>query len=70
LERAPDVRRGDAVQVQVVSGSARLKLSAIAERDGRSGEMLEFRNPSSGKTFRARLDGPKAIVLVGTGPGL
>ncbi|MDQ1473607.1 MAG: flagellar basal body P-ring formation protein FlgA [Bryobacterales bacterium] len=70
LEKAPDVRRGDAVQVQVVSGSARLQLRAVAERDGRSGEVLEFRNPSSGKTFRARLDGPRAVVLVGRGPGL
>jgi flagella basal body P-ring formation protein FlgA len=70
LASAPDVRRGDAVQVQVVSGSARLQFSATAERDGRSGEVLEFRNPSSGKTFRARLDGPKAVVLVGMGPGL
>jgi hypothetical protein len=30
--------------------------------------MLELRNPSSGKTFRARLDsGSKAVIVVGAG---
>ena len=70
LASAPDVRRGDAVPVEVVSGPARLLLSAIAERDGRNGELVELRNPSSGKTFRARLDGLKAVIVVGQGRGL
>jgi flagella basal body P-ring formation protein FlgA len=65
LEKAPDVRRGEVIPVEVRSGSARLQLSAVAERDARSGEILELRNPSSGKTFRAKLTGSRAVVLVG-----
>jgi len=65
LVKAPDVRRGEVVHVEVRSGSTRLQLSAIAERDGHSGEFMDLRNPSSGKTFRARLDGARAVVLVG-----
>lgn len=65
LETMPDIRRGDVVTVEVRSGTARLRLSAVAERDAHSGDLLELRNPASGKTFRARLDGPKAVVVVG-----
>jgi flagella basal body P-ring formation protein FlgA len=70
LMKAPDVRRGETVQVQVLCGTARLQLSAIAERDGHSGEMVDLRNPSSGKVFRAKLDGPRAVIVIGTGTGL
>lgn len=64
----PAVRRGDAVKVEVQSGEARLQFDAIAERDAKEGEQVELRNPLSGKTFRARLEGPaRAVVLVGAG---
>ncbi|MES1258038.1 MAG: flagellar basal body P-ring formation chaperone FlgA, partial [Acidobacteriota bacterium] len=64
LEEPPAVRRGEAVQVEVLCGPARLQLDAIAEREGRVGEIVELRNPSTGKLFRARLDGTKAVVVV------
>lgn len=67
LEKAPDVRRGELVTVEVRSGSALLRLSAVAERDAHSGQILELRNPSNGKTFQARLDGPRAVIRVGGG---
>jgi flagella basal body P-ring formation protein FlgA len=64
LTQPPAVRRGEAVTVDVQCGPARLRLNAIAERDGRNGEMLELRNPTSGKTFRARLEGSKAVLII------
>jgi flagella basal body P-ring formation protein FlgA len=67
LRQAPVVRRGEAVKVDVQCGPARLHLDAIAERDGRDGEMLELRNPVSGKTFRARLEGSKAVLIIPMG---
>jgi flagella basal body P-ring formation protein FlgA len=59
LEEPPVVRRGEAVKVEVLCGPARLQLDAVAEREGRAGEIVELRNPASGKIFRARLDGTK-----------
>ncbi len=66
-----DVKRGDSIRVQVESGDARLNLDAIAENSAREGDMVELRNPSSGKVFRARLEQKGRAVLVLTGgPGL
>ena len=70
LEQPLAIHKGDAVKVEVQCGPARLQLDAIAEREGRDGEMVELRNPSSGKIFRARLEGSKAVVLIGTGSKL
>ena len=68
LDIPPSVHRGDAVKVEVRSGPARIQIDAIAESAARAGDMLELRNPSSGKTFRARLDsGSKAVIVVGAG---
>jgi flagella basal body P-ring formation protein FlgA len=68
LDIPPTVRRGDAVKVEVRSGSARIQISAIAESAARAGEMVELRNPSSGKTFHARLEADsKAVIEVGAG---
>lgn len=64
LELPPTVRRGDPVKVEVLCGPARLRFDAVAEREGRAGEVVELRNPSSGKTFRARLEHSKAVVVV------
>jgi hypothetical protein len=50
-----DVRSGDAVRVEVECGPAHLVLDAVAAGNGHTGEMVELRNPSSGKTFQARL---------------
>ncbi len=66
----PSVRRGDSVRVVVVCGPAQLSLDAVAERDGRSGEMIYLRNPSSGRSFRAKLEGSHAIVVLGSGDSL
>ncbi|MCC6858226.1 MAG: flagellar basal body P-ring formation protein FlgA [Bryobacterales bacterium] len=82
LAAAPDVRRGETVQVEVMEGSARLRFEARAESGGRTGETITVRNPGSGRRFRARIEGRGAVVVgqaneknrynrsaVGAGPG-
>jgi flagella basal body P-ring formation protein FlgA len=57
------VTRGDRVNVMVRSGNAQLMLDAEAQASGRPGDVVSFKNPESGRVFRARIDGPgKATV--------
>ena len=71
LTNVPAVRRGDSVQVDVESGGAHLRFAAVAETSGSEGELIELRNPLSGKTFRARLDhGPRVLLVVTLGQAL
>ncbi len=66
----PDVSRGDPVDVEVRSGAMRLVLRARSEADGRHGEVIVLRNPSSNRIFQARVDGKdKASIDVGATPG-
>ncbi len=66
LNLPPTVRRGDAVRVEVRSGSARLLFDAVAENPACAGDLVDLRNPSNGRTFRARLeDAGHAVVEVG-----
>jgi flagella basal body P-ring formation protein FlgA len=61
----PEVRRGDPVTVDVESGFAHLQFDAVAESSANEGDVIELRNPSSGKTFRAKLNsGSRAVVVV------
>ena len=61
-----EVNRGDAVQIEVRSGAARLELTARALTAGRSGDTISVRNPESNKTFQARVTG-KGTAVVETG---
>jgi flagella basal body P-ring formation protein FlgA len=71
LADAPTVRKGDPVTVEVQSGPAHLRFEAVAESAACEGEMVELRNPASGKTFRARLDtGAKALIVIAAGQRL
>jgi flagella basal body P-ring formation protein FlgA len=71
LTDLPAVRRGDSVQVDVESGAAHLRFTAVAESTANEGDMIELRNPLSGKTFRARLDrGPRVLLVVTLGQAL
>jgi flagella basal body P-ring formation protein FlgA len=64
----PQVRRGDPVTVDVQSGLAHLQFDAVAEGSANEGDVIELRNPSSGKTFRAKLNsGSRAVVVVAGG---
>ena len=71
LAEAPTVRKGDSVTVEVQSGPAHVRFEAIAESAARDGDMVELRNPSSGKTFKARLEaGGKALIVLTAGQKL
>jgi flagella basal body P-ring formation protein FlgA len=58
IEPPNDVTKGDRVTVTVTSGLARLSFDAEAENSGRRGDLVSFKNPDSGKLFRARVEGP------------
>jgi flagella basal body P-ring formation protein FlgA len=63
------VRRGDLVDVTAISGAAQLRMPALAETQGRQGDMITLKNAQSGKTFRARIEGKdKALVMVWPSP--
>jgi len=66
LTTPPDVKRGELVEVEVRSGSARLALTAKAESNGRVGETVAIRNPSSNRVFQARVSGQGKAVLDAT----
>lgn len=70
LVSAPDVSRGDLVDVEVRSGAARLLLTGRAESSGRSGETIAIRNPLGNKLFQARIVGKgKALLDAGRARG-
>jgi flagella basal body P-ring formation protein FlgA len=71
IDEPPAIRRGDLVRVEVRSGLAVLHFDAVAETTVRAGEYAGFRNPITGKTFRALAEaGSKAVIVVGKGPAL
>jgi len=70
LDIPPTVRRGDAVKVEVRSGPARIQIDAVAESAARTGEIVQLRNTSTGKIFRARLEGGAKAVIVVAGQAL
>jgi flagella basal body P-ring formation protein FlgA len=67
LEQPRDVMRGSTVHVDVRNGAARLELDALAETSGAVGEFISVRNPSSGKRFRARVDGRGRVSVDAAG---
>lgn len=58
-----DVERGDTVSVVVKSGGALLTLPAEADMSGRAGQVIPFRNASTGKVFRAEITGRDKALL-------
>ncbi|HEU0140340.1 MAG TPA: flagellar basal body P-ring formation chaperone FlgA [Bryobacteraceae bacterium] len=63
VTKPPEVKRGDRVQVQVESGSARIIVQALAESNGAAGEPVVVKNLISGNRFRAKVQA-KGKVLV------
>ena len=57
------VNRGDAVEVEVRSGGARLAFTGTAESSGRNGDQVSVRNPSSNRIFRARVEGKGKVTV-------
>ncbi len=70
LAESFQVRRGERVDVTVISGAAQLELEAVAENSGRQGETITLTNPRSHKTFRARIEGKGRALLVAGQRGL
>lgn len=63
-----DVHNGDKVEVEARRQGIRLRVEAVAEANGRRGDLIAVRNPASGRKFRARVDGPgRASTLPGIG---
>ena len=58
-----DVEAGGTVQVEVVSGAARLAFPGTAESAGSAGDAVLVRNPESGRSFRARVQGPGKVKV-------
>jgi flagella basal body P-ring formation protein FlgA len=58
-----DVNPGEAVEVQVRSGSAHLKFDARALTGGRDGERILLLNPATGKKFKAVIAGKSRAVV-------
>ncbi|HEY4084720.1 MAG TPA: hypothetical protein VGM43_02225 [Bryobacteraceae bacterium] len=61
-------RRGDTVPVEVHSGRAVIRFDAIAQKDVFPDGVADLRNPVTGRTFHAHMDGTKAVLIVGKGP--
>ncbi|MBZ5622774.1 MAG: flagellar basal body P-ring formation chaperone FlgA [Acidobacteriia bacterium] len=55
LAAPKEVTRGDVVEVDVWSGGAHLKLPAVAEGSGSTGQTIPVSNPESKKRFLARV---------------
>ncbi len=64
VEAPREVNRGDMVDAVVETGAARLDVSAIAENDGRKGQVISLKNPRSGRTFRGRVEEKGKVVVV------
>lgn len=65
------IEAGEVVEVDVESGPAHLRMQGRAENSGRDGDMISVRNPRSGKSFRARVEGKgKVLVMPGVTGGM
>jgi flagella basal body P-ring formation protein FlgA len=64
ISRPNDVSRGDLIEIEVLSGAARVVLTARAESGGRNGETIAVRNLESNRVFSAQVAGKgRAVVL-------
>lgn len=70
LETPVAVHRGESIPVEVQSGLAILRFEAIAQNNARNGGIADLRNPTTGRLFHARIEGSKAVLVVGKAPAL
>jgi flagella basal body P-ring formation protein FlgA len=56
LEPPRDVRQGETVSVDVISGGMRLQLTGHAESSGSIGDTITVQNPTSQKKFQAKIE--------------
>ncbi|MGA2880388.1 MAG: flagellar basal body P-ring formation chaperone FlgA [Bryobacteraceae bacterium] len=65
LDDFKDVFRGETVHVQAIDGGASIRFDAIAQSSGQKGEVIMVHNPSSGRNFRALIEGPEQVAVRG-----
>jgi flagellar basal body P-ring formation protein FlgA len=65
LDELQDVLRGETVHVQAIDGAATIRFDAVAQSSGRKGDIIVVHNPSSGRNFRALIDGREQVVVRG-----
>jgi flagella basal body P-ring formation protein FlgA len=65
LAAAKVINRGDAVQVEIVTGAAHLKLDGVAASSGAVGETILVVNPDSKRQFRARVLSEGKVLVTG-----
>lgn len=66
LADVEDVARGETVHVQAIDGGASIRFDAIAQSSGQKGEIITLHNPSSGRNFRALIEGRQQVTVPGT----
>jgi flagella basal body P-ring formation protein FlgA len=70
LEEAREIRPGDTVRVEAISGNAHVILDAVATSAGRKGDAIVLQNPATHTSFRAVVDGrDRAVIHTGRGDG-
>lgn len=62
-----DVAKDDPVLVEVRSGAAHLMIDGKAESGGRAGDMIQVKNPQTGKRFPARVESKGKVLVVPKG---
>lgn len=66
-----EIHRGDMVRVDVECGRAHLVVEAVALSGGHAGDLVDLRNPATGKTFKARvLTASQARIVLSEGQAL
>jgi flagella basal body P-ring formation protein FlgA len=64
VEQIPAVRRGDQVWVTAVCGAIRVSAEAIACADAPANSRVRLKNPTSGETFAAEIDGEGHLFVI------
>ena len=62
------IARGEAVDVEVRSGAARLDFTGRAESGGGPGDTILVRNPRSGKSFQALVSAKGRVLVIASPP--
>jgi flagella basal body P-ring formation protein FlgA len=66
LDTVKDVLQGATVHVRAIDGAASIRFDAIAQASGQKGEVIMIHNPSSGRNFRALIEGSGLVIVRGT----
>jgi flagella basal body P-ring formation protein FlgA len=65
LDDLQDVFRGETVHVEAIDGGASIRFDAIAQASGQKGEIILVHNPTSGRNFRAVIEGREQVAVRG-----